>query len=188
VGALLVLGATVGGARLVASQDDTVAYWAVADDVRAAGSVSAAQLEPVRARLEGVSDQHYLRADEPPPVDGRVWARDLPAGTLVDASALTAVASDDGHELPLKVEEGAFPADLSDGDRVDVWAGPAPGQGAAEEAERVLTGARVVSAGAADPALGQTARTVVVAVESDQVQAQVVAAVSARHVTLVRVP
>jgi hypothetical protein len=188
VGVLLVLGATVGGARLVASQDDTAAYWAVADDVRAAGAVSSDQLEPVRARLEGGSADHYLSADEPLPAEARVWARDLAAGTLVDVSALAPAASDDGHELPLKVEDGSFPADLADGDRVDVWAGPAPGQGDAEDAERVLSGARVVSAGEADPALGQTGRTVVVSVASDQVQARVVAAVSARHVTLVRVP
>ncbi|WP_019143428.1 hypothetical protein [Aeromicrobium massiliense] len=184
----LVLGATVGGARLVASQDDTVAYWAVADDVRAAGPVSADQLEPVRARLDADSARHYLTADEPPPLDGRVWARDVPAGSLVDASAFTAAsAASDGHELPLKVEDGAYPADLSAGDRVDVWAGPAPGQGGTEPADRVLSDARVVAAGEADPALGQTARTVVVAVGSDALQAQVVAAVSARHVTLVRV-
>lgn len=187
VALVLVLGATVGGARLVASQDDTVAYWAVADDVRAEGPVSADQLEPVRVRLDDDVARHYLTADEPPPLEGRVWARDVPAGALVDAAAFAHAATSDGHELPLRVEEGAYPADLSAGDRVDVWAGPAPGQGGAEPADRVLSGARVVTAGEADPALGQTARTVVVAVGSDALQAQVVAAVSARHVTLVRV-
>jgi hypothetical protein len=187
VALVLVLGATVGGARLVASQDDTVAYWAVADDVRAAGPVSADQLEPVRARLDDDSARHYLSADEAPALEGRVWARDVPAGTLLDSTAMTAAASSDGHELPLKVEQGSYPADLSAGDRIDVWAGPAPGQGVTEPADRVLSDARVVAAGEADPALGQTARTVVVAVASDAVQSQVVAAVSARHVTLVRV-
>ncbi len=187
VGLALVLGATVGGARLVASQDDTVAYWAVADDVRAAGPVSADQLEPVRVRLDDDSARRYLPADEPPPLDGRVWSRDVPAGSLVDATAFTAPDAAGGHELPLKVEEGSYPADLAAGDRVDVWAGPAPGQGVAEPADRVLAEARVVAAGEADPALGQTARTVVVAVASDALQSRVVAAVSARHVTLVRV-
>ncbi|TCI95680.1 flagellar biosynthesis protein FlgA [Aeromicrobium sp. IC_218] len=187
VALVLVLGATVGGARLVASQDDTVAYWALSDDVRAAGPVSADQLEPVRARLDDDSARRYLTADEPPALEGRVWARDVPAGSLLDATALTTAATSEGHELPLKVEEGSYPADLSAGDRVDVWAGPAPGQGVTEPADRVLSDARVVSAGRADPSLGQTARTVVVAVASDALQSQVVAAVSARHVTLVRV-
>ncbi len=187
VGLLLVLGAALGGARLVASQDDTVAYWAVRDDVRGAAEASATQLEPVRVRLSGDSAERYLRADEPPPLEGRVWARDVAAGALLEREALVPAGDEAGHELPLRVEDGAYPADLAAGDRVDVWAGPAPGQGEGGDAERVLLGARVVSPGATDPALGQTARTVVVAVAEEQLQAPVVASVAARHVTLVRV-
>lgn len=188
VGVLLVLGAAVGGARLLAAQDDSVAYWAVRDDVRAAGAVSADQLEPVRARVDGDAAQHLLPAEGDAPVDGRVWARDLPAGALVDAGALVPADEAGGHELPLRVETGSFPADLAAGELVDVWVAPAPGQGdPGGEARQVLEAARVVSAGSDDAALGQSARTVAVAVEPGTVQPDVVAAVSTGRVTLVRV-
>lgn len=187
IGVLLVLGATVLGARAFAAQDDTTAYWAVREDVRAGSTASPDQLERVRVRLGDDTAQRYVDATTTPDLAGRIWSRDLAAGALVEPAAWTAPAPADSHELPLRVDAGAFPRDLARGDAVDVWAGPAPGEPAEEDAERVLSGVRVVSAGSDDP-VGEPGRTVVVAVERDQLVPRTMSAVSARHVTLVRVP
>ena len=51
LGVLLVLGATVLGARLVAMNDDTTTYWSVAHDVRAGERLSSDHLVSSKVRL-----------------------------------------------------------------------------------------------------------------------------------------
>jgi hypothetical protein len=90
-------------------------------------------------------------------------------------------------QLPLTIASGAAPADLSRGDRVDVWVGPGPGDDAGQDAERVLRDVRVVSSGGSGTVRGAPSRTVVVDVPDAELTGSVVSTVAAGHVTMVRV-
>jgi hypothetical protein len=190
VGVLLVLGATVLGARLVAANDDTVAYWAVGDTVEAGDVVRREHLEPAQVRLPSGTDERYLRTDEEllAPLGELVWGQRVAAGSLVARDALVPRTSASTSELPLNVAAGAFPADLARGDLVDVWVGPGPGDDTEAEARRVLEAVRVVeSKGDAAAVGGSLARTVLVDVGERPLEGSVVSTVAAGHVTLVRV-
>jgi hypothetical protein len=190
LGVLLVLGATVLGARLAAASDDTVAYWSVKHDVRPGDPVVDGDLEPTRVRLSGGAADDYVRADErfAAPLDDLVWAHDMTSGSLVDKSALVARSTRARSQLPLSVTDGAAPADLARGDLVDVWVGPGPGDEPGAEAARVLESVRVLQTGGeAAAASGSLAQTVLVDVAREQMQQSVISTVAAGHVTLVRV-
>ena len=190
LGVLLVLAATVLGARLAAAGDDSVEYWAVRSAVTAGDDVSQAVLEPVRVRLTGSAGDTYVRADEEfsAPLDDLVWAHALAPGSLVSKQALVARAGVARAQLPLSVTQGSAPADLARGDLVDVWVGPGPGDEAGAEAVRVLTSVRVLQSGdEAAAASGSLAQTVLVDVDGERLGTGVVGTVAAGHVTLVRV-
>ncbi|MFD1860870.1 hypothetical protein EHW97_14180 [Aeromicrobium camelliae] len=183
LGLALVLAATAAGGWVVAGLADDELYWSVRDGVRAGEPVREEQLVATRARLEGAVQDAVVPADatiEP----GTVWAHDMPAGVIVPEGAWVGDVVGD-HEVPLAVREGAMPADLAPGDRVDVWVGPGPQEGmaAATSAQRVLADVRVVGV---DPAPTGGAATVVVGVGEEPPSATTVASVGAGHVTLVR--
>lgn len=189
LGGLLVLGAAVLGSWLVAANDDRVGYWALAEDVRQGDPVAHDQLVETRALLDGDAARGVLRTDEelPAAVGDLRWSRDSAAGSLVGADALAPATRASATELPLSIATGAAPADLRRGQLVDVWVGPAPGEDPEQEAVRVLERVPVAATGAgarADGGLG--AQTVLVDVGSGGVSGQLVARVSAGHVTLVR--
>ncbi|MCW2829828.1 MAG: hypothetical protein JWP31_520 [Aeromicrobium sp.] len=187
---MLVLGATVLGARLVAAHDDTVEYWSVRTPVVAGDEVTEADLEPVRVRLSGESAGSYVRTDEEfaAPLDDLVWSHGLPPGSLVGKDSLQQRAESTRSELPLSVTEGAAPADLRRGDLVDVWVGPGPGDEPGGRSARVLESVRVEQTGGdAAAASGSLAQTVLVAVDEVQLRRGVISTVAAAHVTLVRV-
>jgi hypothetical protein len=184
---LLVLGATVLGAYVVAAGDDTEGYWALGRDVAAGDPVQRADLVEARARVEDAAAAALLRTDEELPADlGALrWARAGSEGALVDRSALAREGSTGATELPLSVRLGAAPDDLRSGERVDVWVGPSPEDGAdAGEAALVLTDVPVVDTGSIRGAGGT--RTVLVDVAGRDLDGDVVAALTARHVTIVR--
>lgn len=166
VGLLLVVVATVTGARLLAGADDTAPVWAVATSVRAGDVVEPDALAVSRVRIaDGADESSYLSAGAAPP--SGVFLRDLAAGELVPAAAVGAEVADAGADLSLAVEVGDAPPDLVAGDVVDVWA--VPGEGAAlptgtgpgrPTAQRVLEGVAVVSVTEAAATLGGTAREV----------------------------
>lgn len=190
IGLLLVLGATVLGARLVAAGDDTVEYWTVSSTAAPGDPVTRDSLETTRVRLSSATQDKYLRADEEfeAPLDGLVWAHRVPAGSLVGKDALEPLADSTRSQLPLSVAEGAAPADLDRGDLVDVWVGPGPGDEPGGKAERVLESVRVIDAGGEAAARsGSLAQTVLVDVEDSRLRGSVVSTVAAGHVTLVRV-
>lgn len=187
---MLVLGATVLGARLVAASDDTVEYWSVRDEVAPGDRVERSDLRPTRIKLSGAAAQNYVRADEEfaAPLDDLRWAHGVSAGSLVVKNALVPAASVGRGELPLNVTQGAAPADLARGDTVDVWVGPGPGDPSTDRARQVLDAVRVVQAGGSGSAdLGAAAQTILVDVDESRVDPTVVAAVASGHVTLVRV-
>ncbi|MET0929291.1 MAG: hypothetical protein ABWX74_07220 [Aeromicrobium sp.] len=190
LGVLLVLGATVLGARLAAAGDDTVEYWAVRSSVTPGDPVSEDVLEPIRIHLSAEAAANYLRTDEEfdAPLDQLVWAHEMSPGSLVGRTSLVDPAGGSHGELPLNVAQGAAPGDLERGDLVDVWVGPGPGDDAAAETIRVLEGVKVLQTGGDAAALGGSlAQTVLVEVDNDRLGTSVVGTVAAGHVTLVRV-
>lgn len=186
LGIVLVLGAAVLGARTVAAADDRITYWSVAEDVAAGSALSTDQLAPTRASLEGPVADTVLRTDEelPAAVDDLRWSQDLPAGTLLSAEHLVLAQDVATTELPLSVGSGAAPPDLARGDVVDVWVGPAPGEPSAGAARLVLESVRVAAEGGGVE--GASTRTVVVELGEVDLDGDVVAAISAENVTLVR--
>ncbi|AWB93005.1 hypothetical protein [Aeromicrobium chenweiae] len=190
LGVLLVLGATVLGARLAATSDDTVEYWSLKQDVRPGDPVVDGDLTPTRVRLSGGAAGNYVRTDEEfaAPLDQLVWAHDMASGSLVGKDALVARSTQSRSQLPLSVTDGAAPADLARGDLVDVWVGPGPGDEPTGKAVRVLESVRVLQTGGeAAAASGSLAQTVLVDVAREQMQQTVISTVAAGHVTLVRV-
>jgi hypothetical protein len=190
LGVLLVLGATVLGARLAAAGDDTVEYWVVRSAVTAGDTASPDVLETTRVHLSDAAADNYVRADEEfdAPLDELVWSHELSEGSLIGKSSLVARASTSRGELPLSVAEGSAPGDLARGDLVDVWVGPGPGDDPGPEAVRVLASVRVLQTGDDAAALsGSSAKTVLVEVDEAQLETTVISTVAAGHVTLVRV-
>jgi len=191
IGVLLVLAATVLGARVVAAADDTARYWALAHDVRAGDTVSTDDLVAVDVQLSGATGaQHLAVADELPAVLADLqWSADATAGALVARDDLTSRDDADSRQLPVHVAAGSAPTDLRRGDRVDVWVGPGPDDPDGGAATRVLTDVVVLGAGGGDDALDSgSARDVLLRVPTDQVVGEVVSAVASGHVTLVRLP
>jgi hypothetical protein len=187
---LLVLGATLMGARLAAASDDTVEYWSVSSSVAPGDPVTKESLQSTRVRLSAATSGNYVRTDEEfeAPLDELVWAHGVAAGSLVDKDALLPRSRTKRSQLPLSVADGAAPANLDRGDVVDVWVGPGPGDEPAGNAKLVLESVRVIDSGdeaaAQSGALGQT---VLVDVDDSQLRGSVVSTVAAGHVTLVRV-
>lgn len=189
-GVLLVLGATVLGARLAAAGDDSVEYWAVRSSVTPGDSVTRAELEPARIRLSDAVAGNYIRTDEKfdAPLDELVWAHELTPGSLVGRRSLVAQSSESRGELPLSVAQGAAPADLARGDLIDVWVGPGPGDEPGADAVRILEGAKVLRAGDDAAATGGSlTQTVLVEVDTKWLETTIISTIATGHVTLVRV-
>lgn len=187
LGVLLVLAATVLGASVVAAGDRTEAYWALASDVRAGDPVQRDDLVETRARVDDAASRSLLRTDEDLPAEmaDLTWSRDGDEGALVDHALLARSGGGAQTQLPLVVRLGAAPDDLRRGETVDVWVGPSPeDSGSGDDAHLVLPGVSVVDTGSVRGAGG--ARTVLVDVSETELAGDVVAALTARHVTLVR--
>lgn len=190
LGLLLVLGATVLGARLAAAGDDSIEYWAVRGPVTPGDEVTREALEPARVRLSDAVGENYIRTDQPfdAPLEELVWAHELAPGSLVGRQSLVARSSASTRELPLSVAQGAAPVDLARGDRIDVWVGPGPGDEQGAAAVRVLESARVLRSGDDAAAVGGSlTQTVLVEVDAAQLETTIISTVASGHVTLVRV-
>jgi hypothetical protein len=178
------------GARLAASGDDSVRYWAVRSTVTPGDTVSEDALQPTRLDLSDSAAANYVRVDDEfdAPLTDLVWAHELRPGSLVSRTAVVRRDARTNGELPLNVAEGAAPADLSRGDRVDVWVGPGPGDDPGGATQRVLRRVRVLQTGDDASAVGGSlAQTVLVEVAESQLGTSVVGTVATGHVTLVRV-
>jgi hypothetical protein len=189
IGVLLVLGATILGARLAAAGDDTVEYWALASSVKPGDQVTRDALVPTRVHLSSRAAANYLRTNETldQPLKDLQWANAGSRGALVERAALVPKATKQRSQLPLNVATGAAPVDLSRGDLVDVWVGPGPGDDA-DKAVRVLQSVRVVQTGDKSAALGGSlTETILVDVDNAQLEGSVVGTVASGHVTLIRV-
>jgi len=113
----LVVAALVGVIGVVASADDRTGVWAIRGDLAAGSQLSADDLVVAAVRLPDASA--YVTADRSPV--GSVLTRDLTAGELVPAAALTDPAGQPQRLVTVPVERYHLPADLSRGERVDIY-------------------------------------------------------------------
>lgn len=190
LGMLLVIGATVLGARALAAADNTTEYWSLSHSVRAGEVVTERDLVATDAKLTGESgDRYLLVADQLPDALAELqWSRDRSAGDLVNRDDLVPKSTVVVRHLPVQVADTAMPAGLRRGDLVDVWVGSGPGDEVVEPAERLLVGVRIVTAGDGAGALdGGGVQSVVLEVPERVLSGDIVSAVASGHVTLVAV-
>lgn len=148
VGVALVAGSVVGGARLLASADDTVPVWSAAHDLGAGAVLTPGDLVVERVRFgDEALLRGYLPADEPVP-EGVRLERGVGAGELVPRAAVAPAAETGTVEVPVAVDPELVPPSVGPGSVVDVYvvaaaAGEAPGSGSDTAA---LSGVSVVAA------------------------------------------
>ncbi len=184
LGATLVLASTVIGARLLDAADDTVAVWALRADRSAGIPITPDDVTAVNVHFADDSDaSRYVSAAEPLPADLHL-VRDVGAGELLAASALSDDTAAAPPQLPLSVAPGGMPADLAAGNQVDLWAVPVDrGKG---RPELVLRGATVVSAEPPGPAGAGSERQVLVTMPVDVDVAAVLAKLGGADAMLIR--
>jgi Flp pilus assembly protein CpaB len=154
VGLALVLVAVVGGLRLAAAADDTVAVLAAARDLPANHVLQASDLRVARVRASGGVLDGLVRATDLVDARGRVLLYPLRADGLLTSAGLVAAPSE-GREITVPVTpEHALGGRIQPGDRVDVL-------GSFDEAGRtartltVARGAEVVELVRAEGLFGQ---------------------------------
>lgn len=121
IGVLLVAVSVVGGARLLAAADDTVAVWAVASDMGAGATVTESDLEPLRLRFADDPDLgRYFVAEEGFPTEVMLQ-RSVDAGELLARSAVVPTGESDLIHLPLEVAPHQVPPAVTTGSVVDIY-------------------------------------------------------------------
>jgi hypothetical protein len=186
LGGLLVVCSVLIGAKLLASANDTVAVWAVDDDVSAGMSVGAGDVHAVRIHFaDGAEADRYLAASQPFPA-GTVLTRDFGAGELLSVSGVTTDGRAAPDELPLGVAAAGLPADLHSGDHVDVWAVPTQNS-STTPTTKVLGDVIVMTVGAAGQGGLESTREILVALPADVDVAHVLGSLRDASVVLVRI-
>ena len=166
VGLLLVLGAVVLGARVVAAADDTSPYYAAARPLVPGDRVGADDVRVVDVRLPDAADG-YVGADDPLS-PGTVATRTVGEGELLPRAALG--TQDEVALQPVGIPVEVAATGLATGAVVDVWVAlPDPERaGSFLEPERTVQGATVAGVTDSGSALGgTTGRTVEVLLEQD---------------------
>lgn len=122
IGLLIVALSVVGGSRLLAAADDTVAVWAVAEARGPGSALTEADLVVRRVRFADEDElAAYYRADDALPGDLRL-ARGVGAGELLPRSAVGTTEQQAGLvELPVAVETDQVPPSVQTGSVVDVY-------------------------------------------------------------------
>ena len=121
IGVAIVAVSVVAGVRLVGSADDSVAVWAVTEDLGVGTAVEAEHVEARSVRFGDVDDlARYLPADQPLPAD-RSLVRGIGAGELLPAGALGAPGRSGVLQVPIRVPVDGVPASVEVGSRVDVY-------------------------------------------------------------------
>lgn len=179
IGLLIVALSVVGGSRLLAAADDTVAVWALAEARGPGSALTEADLVVRRVRFADEGDlAAYYPADASLPSDLRL-ARAVGAGELLPRSAVGTAEQQAGLvELPVAVETEQVPPSVQTGSTVDVYLGGAP----------VLTEVTVVDAPAVESGFGAPGgrRQLVLSVPEDAA-ASYVEAVAAEETPLLTV-
>jgi len=154
VGLLLVALSVVGGLRLAATSDDTVAVFVAARDLPADHVLAAGDLSTTRINAsDDVLGGLVLATGARPPV-GRLLRFPLADGGLVGAATLGGAASK-GREITVPIgADHALGGALEPGDRVDILGSFDKGTEIAKTLT-VAAGARVVDVVHADGLFGQ---------------------------------
>jgi hypothetical protein len=174
IGVAIVAVSVVAGARLLASADDTVAVWAVVDDMGAGDLVSEADLEVRRVRFaDGGELGRYFRADDQLPADLQL-SRGVGAGELLPRAAVGATADADRLQVSIEVPPGRVPPSVSSGAVVDVFVldnGADQPRGRTRDDGPALAEVTVVDAPEPDASFGSTTglRQIVLAVPEQDV-------------------
>lgn len=173
LGIAIVAVSVVAGARLLASADDTVAVWAVVDDMGPGDVVAEADLEVRRVRFADAGDlDHYFTSDDTLPADLQL-TRGVGAGELLPRAAVGAAADGDRLQISIEVAPGRVPTSVGSGAVVDVFVLDANAGRQRAETGPALTEVTVVDAPAPDASFGSTSglRQLVLAVPEDEVTA-----------------
>jgi hypothetical protein len=121
VGVAIVAVSVVGGARLLASADDTVAVYGVATDMGAGDQVTEDDLEVQRVRFAEAEDgERYFTVGEGLPGDLELL-RGVGAGELLPRAAVGPAAETDTLVVPISLEAGRVPVGVEAGSVVDVF-------------------------------------------------------------------
>ncbi|WP_435745986.1 hypothetical protein [Nocardioides sp. SYSU DS0663] len=121
VGVLLVAASVVGGARLLASVDDSVQVWAVGADLGAGDRVTTADLVPERVRFaDGSALERYFTVDDELPAD-LALTRGVAAGELLPRAAVGSADEAGTVSVPLAVDAELVPPAVAGGSVVDVF-------------------------------------------------------------------
>jgi len=158
VGVAIVAASVVGGARLLASADDTVAVWSVATDMGAGDLVTEDDLLVQRVRFADTEGRaRYFTVEEGLPADLEL-VRGVGEGELLPRAAVGPAADTDTLQVPISVAAARVPASVDAGSVVDVFIVARPNdpeqgvpRGPGEPALRAVT---VVAAPSLDDTFG----------------------------------
>lgn len=158
IGIAIVAASVVAGARLMAAADDTVAVWAVADDMGRGDVVTEDDLVARRVRFADADDlTSYFTAEEALPADLEL-VRGVGAGELLPRSAVGAAGEAETVQVPIAVDVEQVPSSVGPGSVVDVYL-LAPGASrTAGEAGPALAGVSVVDAPAPEESFGTSGK------------------------------
>lgn len=174
IGVVLVAASVVGGARLLAAADDTVAVWAASGRHGAGDRLERDDLTTVQVRFaDDATQADYYTATDTLPAE-LVLSRGVEPGELLPRASIGAADDVDVVEVPIAVDPELVPGSVSTGAVVDVYlvaaAGTAAqGTGAAAGAATApaLSGVTVLEAPALGDGFGTTGkRQLVLAVPS----------------------
>lgn len=172
VGVLLVAASVVGGARLLASVDDSVEVWAVGDDLGAGDRITGGDLVLQRVRfVDGTTADRYFTVDDELPAD-LALTRGVAAGELLPRAAVGSVDDTGTVSVPLAVDGELVPPAVTDGSVVDVFLiGSPAGRPATASGGPVLDDVVVVDAPSLAEGFGTSGRRqLVVAVPEDEAE------------------
>lgn len=169
LGVAIVAISVLAGAWLLAGADDTTAVWAVRRHLPAGARPTPGDLQRREVHFaDGDLADAYLSADAGLPSGARL-TREVSAGELLPAAAVSTTSQSPRIEVPLSVASDDLPATVRAGSVVDVWVVPQKGGETTGDAKLVLADVTVASLPAGGAGLApQATRQVIVAVPVDR--------------------
>jgi hypothetical protein len=130
VGVAIVAVCVVAGSRLLAGADDTVAVWAVTDDMGPGDQVTTDDLVSERVRFaDGADLERYFTVDDTLPADLEL-TRGVGEGELLPRAAIGAGGAAGTLQVRIAVDNEQVPAAVEAGSIVHVYLVSATGKGA----------------------------------------------------------
>lgn len=176
IGVALVAASVVGGARLLAADDDTVSVWAVVADMGSGDQVTEDDLVARRVRFADSTDlERYYTVDDALPGDVEL-TRGVGQGELLPRGAVGSAADTDTLQVPISVATSRVPASVAAGSIVDIFIVAQPADPDADAptgpGEPALEAVTVVAAPALEESFGTAGeRQLDLAVPEERAQA-----------------